>query len=163
MGGGGYAGFTLGLGHRSMTYQNQKWPIFLTWSQSVTYRFFVDAVTKRHIDLLFFKMTDDFFCQSVNDLWRQNPRVVTGYAMGNPIQHHLNSTALIGEEGWGNLYVVECIATRGLNWRDSLHFMYWDTLVWFAICDVCMYNCMDGCLYVWMYGYMDRWMYACMY
>ena len=71
------SGFTLGPGHRSMTYQNQKWPIVSTWSQSVTYRFFVDAVTKSSIDLLFFKMADNFFCQSVNDLWRQNLRANT--------------------------------------------------------------------------------------
>ena len=54
------AGFILGLGHRSMTNQNQKWPIVSNWSQSVTYSFFFHAVTKRRIDLLFFKMTDNF-------------------------------------------------------------------------------------------------------
>ena len=45
----------------------------------MTYRFFVDAVTKSGINLLFFKMTDIFFCQSANDQWRQNPRVNTGW------------------------------------------------------------------------------------
>ena len=29
------------------------------------------------VDLLFFKMTYNIFCQSVNDLWRLNPRVNT--------------------------------------------------------------------------------------
>ena len=40
------------------------------------------------IDLLFFKMTDNFLCQSVNDLWRQNPRVNTVKVLYNKVKGH---------------------------------------------------------------------------
>ena len=81
------------------------------------------------IDLIFFKMTDYLFCQSVNDLWSLNPKVDTG-----SLDHwHLVSIYLKLEH--------ENIKLNWLSYRAHLHSSSQNNdwpREWWLKCDHCL-------------------------